>query len=135
MNYSQKKEMNNMISDSKIDALIYEQDKMMEDKFKYRNEIEALSRLRNYKVDDLYNTTINSEVDINIRKIYNPDDVVHTVSSDSISHSDANLESNNISWDTYLKGTLDSYDHVEDKVTFLLNVIQLCTSLLKSFWV
>ena len=107
---------------------------MMEDKFKYRNEIEALSRLRNYKLDDLYSTTINSEVDINIRKIYNPDVYVSS-QNDSLSRSDANLEPTNISWDTYLKVTLDSYDRVEDKVSFLLNAIQLCTSLLKSLWV
>lgn len=134
MSCSQTKEMNNMISNSKIDALIHEQDKMMEDKFKYRNEIEALSRLRNYKLDDLYSTTINSEVDINIRKIYNPDVYVSS-QNDSLSRSDANLEPTNISWDTYLKVTLDSYDRVEDKVSFLLNAIQLCTSLLKSLWV
>ena len=133
MNYSQKKEMNNMISNSKIDALIHEQDKMMEDKFKYRNEIEALSRLRDNKVDDLYSTTINSEVDINIRKIYNTDD--HVSQNEYLSRSDANLDPISISWDTYLKVTLDSYDRVEDKVSFLLNAIQLCTSLLKSLWV
>ena len=134
MNYSQKKEISSMINNKKIDALIHEQDKMMEDKFKYRNEIEALSRLRDYKVDDLYSTTINSEVDINIRKIYNTDDV-HVSQNEYLSRSDANLDPTSISWDTYLKGTLESYDHVEDKVTFLLNVIQLCTSLLKSLWV
>lgn len=100
MNYSQKKDMSNMISNSKIDALIHEQDKMMEDKFKYRNEIEALSRLRDYKVDDLYSTTINSEVDINIRKIYNPDDQVSSQNY-SNAYSDANLEHASISWDTY----------------------------------
>ena len=134
MNCSHKKEMNNMISNSKIDALIHEQDKMMEDKFKYRNEIEALSRLRDYKVDDLYSTTINSEVDINIRKIYNTDDHVSS-QNEYLSRSDANLDPTSISWDTYLKVTLDSYDSVEDKAAFLLNTIQLCTSLLKSLLV
>lgn len=45
------------------------------------------------------------------------------------------LKQSKLSWDSYLKVTLDSYDCVEDKVTYLLNVIQLCTSLLKSFFV
>lgn len=133
MNCSQKKEMNNMISNSKIDALIYEQDKMMEDKFKYRNEIEALSRLRDYKVDDLYSTTINSEVDINIRKVYSPDDHVSSQNY-SNAYSDANLEHASISWDTYFMN-IAILASLRSKDTFLLNAIQLCTSLLKSLWV
>lgn len=67
------------------------------DGLKYRNEIEVMSRLRNYKVDDLYNKSTNTEVSNKINELYQSQDLYvyneNPAVSDVISHS--------ISWDSY----------------------------------
>jgi len=67
------------------------------DKLKYRNEIEAMSRLRNYKVDDLYNESTNADISNKINELYPSCDGYiyndHQAVNDVISQP--------ISWDSY----------------------------------
>lgn len=67
------------------------------DGLKYRNEIEVMSRLRNYKVDDLYNELTNTDVSNKINELYQSQDLYvyndNPTVNDVISHS--------ISWDSY----------------------------------
>jgi dCMP deaminase len=62
------------------------------DKLKYRNEIEVMSRLRNYKVNDLYNDISNK-----INELYPSQDLY--VYNDNPTVNDITLQS--ISWDSY----------------------------------
>ena len=132
------------------------------DRLKFRNEIEALARLKGLgSISGLYDNSINDKVSASLGEVYhegpnlslespgnmfssliNKSDNVNnqsynnlTVESECHTVDDIINDSNHISWDAYLRLTLDAYDNIDDKVTFLLNVIQLCTSLLKSFWV
>lgn len=132
------------------------------DKLKFRNEIEAFARLKGLgSTSGLYDNSINDKVSSSLCEVYHegpslslesPGDMFNSlvnkpdnIDKQSDNNSTAKLECaavddiindyNHISWDAYLRLTLDAYDNIDDKVTFLLNVIQLCTSLLKSFWV
>ena len=67
------------------------------DKLKYRNEIEVMSRLRNYKLNDLYNESTNAGVSNKINELYSLQDLY--VYNDSPTVND--VVSNPISWDSY----------------------------------
>jgi dCMP deaminase len=69
------------------------------DDFKYRNEIEAMSRLRNYKVNDLYNESANKDVEEYINRIYNESEFV--CKNDNPTVNDIIKENNYLSWDDY----------------------------------
>lgn len=67
------------------------------DSLKYRNEIEVMSRLRNYKVSDLYNESTNTEVSNKINELYQSQDLY--VYNDNPNVND--VVSQSISWDSY----------------------------------
>lgn len=67
------------------------------DKLKYRNEIEAMSRLRNYKVDDLYNESVNTDVSNKINELYSSQDLYMYNDNPTVD----DVISNPISWDSY----------------------------------
>jgi dCMP deaminase len=67
------------------------------DKLKYRNEIEVMSRLRNYKVDDLYNESVNTDVSNKISGLYSVQDLY--MYNDNPTTND--IAANPISWDSY----------------------------------
>lgn len=67
------------------------------DKLKYRNEIEVMSRLRNYKVNDLYNESVNADVSNKINELYPSQDLYMYNGNPTVSE----IVSNPISWDSY----------------------------------
>jgi dCMP deaminase len=67
------------------------------DSLKYRNEIEVMSRLRNYKVSDLYNESTNADVSNKINELY-PSQDLYVYNDNPIVN---DIMSNPISWDTY----------------------------------
>ena len=86
--------------------------------FKYRNEIETMSRLRGYKVDNLYSDEINQKVETDINNQYNP--------NTTISHEDMNKYtfSTTIDHGDYKEQHLnDYYINIEDN-TLLSSQIQ-----------
>lgn len=67
------------------------------DKLKYRNEIEVMSRLRNYKVNDLYNESVNTDVSNKINELYSSQDLYMYNDNPIVS----DIVSDPISWDSY----------------------------------
>lgn len=67
------------------------------DKLKYRNEIEVMSRLRNYKVNDLYNESVNADVSNKINELYSSQDLYIYNDNPTVSE----IVSDPISWDSY----------------------------------
>lgn len=67
------------------------------DRLKYRNEIEVMSRLRNYKVNDLYNESVNADVSNKINELYSSQDLYMYNDNPTVS----DIVSDPISWDSY----------------------------------
>lgn len=67
------------------------------DKLKYRNEIEVMSRLRNYKVSDLYNESTNTDISDKINELYPSQDLYIYNGNPTVN----DVTSHSISWDSY----------------------------------
>ena len=67
------------------------------DSLKYRNEIEVMSRLRNYKVSNLYNESTNADVSNKINELYPSQDLYVYNGNPTVS----DVMSSHISWDSY----------------------------------